>query len=207
MTQTLYTSHDCPFCARAVSSLKYARIATELRHCDYRNMPLQADAILQNSSIPLLVHPNNSYIDESWDIVKWALQHNDPDNCLGHDQQFLQEAEMLVETYDHSFMADLKAYTNASKPSLARAECEEYIEELEDMLNEHEYLLADHITIADISIVAFIRLFSLHEPTWFATAPYPKCRQWLKRMMATDYFKAAIKPHPLWQNGDQPIML
>jgi len=207
MTQTLYTSYDCPFCARAISALKISGVTTELRYCDHQDMPAAAEAILSQSSIPLLVHPNASYIDESWDIVKWALMKNDPENWLGKDQQFLQEAEMLVETYDHSFMADLKTYTHAADPAPARAECEEYIEELEDMLNEHSYLLADHITIADISIVAFIRLFSLHEPTWFAAAPYPKCRQWLKRITQTDYFKMALKPHPLWQNGDQPIML
>jgi len=182
-------------------------VTTEIRHCDHSNMPAQAEAVLAQSSIPLLVHPDKSHIDESWDIVKWALEQNDPENWLGQDHQFLQQAEMLIETYDHSFMANLKAYKNSSNPALARAECEEYIEELEEQLNEHEYLLADHITVADISIVAFIRLFSLHEPAWFASAPYPKCRQWLQRITQTDVFKTALKQHTLWQNGDKPIML
>lgn len=204
MIQTLYTSHDCPFCARAVSTLKYANIQTELRSSDHNHMPAQADAIIANSSIPLLVHENNQTIDESWDIVKWALLQNDPNNWLGMDNIYLKDAEMLVETFDHSFLADLKAFKE--NPSL-RDECEEYLEELEEMFNEHEFLLADHVTVADIAIVAFIRLFALHDLEWFESTPYIKCQQWLQNMISTPYFKASLIEHRLWQQGDTPIYL
>ena len=207
MRQILYTSHDCPFCERAISTLKYADIDTEIRSVDFNHMPEQANAIVASPSVPLLVHPNKSYLDESWDMVKWALEQNDPNNWLGKDHQFLQEAEMLVETYDHSFYSDYKTYVTSASLANARQACEEYVEEIEDMLNEHEYLLADHITIADISIVGFIRLFSLHEPQWFAQAPYPKCRSWISRLTSTPYFKAALTKHPLWQSNAQPIIL
>ncbi len=207
MTHIIYSAHHCPFCARAVSTLHYAGISTEIRTCDFLNMPPEADAILAQSSIPLLVHPDNTYIDESWDIVKWALQQSDPDNWLGDKQQFLHDTEMLVETYDHSFMSAFKTYKDSKNSAKTRLECEEYLEELEDMLKKNTYLLTNHITVADISIVAFIRLFAQQEPQWFNHAPYPHCRQWLKRMTTTPHFKKATQEHPLWKKGDQPVML
>lgn len=207
MNSILYTSHSCPFCARAVSALKYAGLNIELRSSDFKQMPENARAIFSNASIPLLVHQDNSFIDESWDIVKWAIAQNDPENWLGKDQQYLQEAEMLIETYDHSFFLDLNAYKAAPEAATTREACEEYIEELEEMLNQHQFLLADHITIADISIVAFIRLFALHEPQWFTTAPYPKCRQWLDKLTSTPYFKSALNPYKIWHPGDAAIFL
>jgi len=208
MTQILYTSKGCPFCARAICALKIAKIDVELRYVDYNKMPDAATNILKEASVPLLVHPDNSYINESWDIVLWALKNTGVDKIwLGENNKFVLDTEMLIETYDHSFYPDLKTYTQQPYNLKARKECEEHIEELEDMLTKHDYLLANHMTVADISIIAFIHLFSLHEPQWFAAAAYPKCQQWLKKITHTPYFKATLNEHILWQQGDDTILL
>lgn len=207
MNAILYSYDQCPYCARSIAALKYAQIDVELRGVHLDKLPSALTDIKANVSVPFLIIDSSNHMNESWDIVKWALQQNDPEFWLGKGNEFLLDTEMLIETNDSFFAPALYQYRQSAKPANNRSDCEEYLEEIEDMLNEHEYLLANHMTIADISIVSFIRLFSLHEPSWFSTAPYPKCRQWLKLISATDYFKTALKPHPIWQIGDQPIML
>jgi len=207
MPHIIYTSHDCPFCARAMTALKYAGIKTEVRTADFNNMPEEAKKVIVNPSVPLLVLDNGTVIDESWDIVKWALNENDPDNWLGDNHAFVFDTEMLVETYDHSFYSDYKTYRDDPTSKEKRDECEEYLEELEEVLNEQSFLLANQISVADISIIAFIRLLSNIEPEWFDSLPYPKCQQWLKTITALSCFKSTLLHHELWQTNDSPIYL
>lgn len=203
----LYSFRRCPYCMRAHMGLKNAGLKIQLREVDLKEMPEEALAISAKATVPLLVMPDTSVIDESWDILKWSLEQNDPDNWLGENKQFLLEAEMLVETNDFSFKDELDHYKYADRfPENSeqhyRAACEEFIEELEDMLCENTYLLADQITIADIAVFPFIRQFSLVDITWFEQSPYPMVRQWLEQLIAGELFQNIFQKHSNWQMGD-----
>lgn len=203
----LYSFRRCPYCMRAHMGLKNAGLKIQLREVDLKEMPEEALAISAKATVPLLVMPDTSVIDESWDILKWSLERNDPDNWLGENKQFLLEAEMLVETNDFSFKDELDHYKYADRfpensEQRYRAACEEFIEELEDMLCENTYLLADQVTIADIAVFPFIRQFSLVDITWFEQSPYPMVRQWLEKLIAGELFQNIFQKHSNWQKGD-----
>jgi len=204
----LYSFRRCPYCMRAHMALKYSGLKVELREVDLWNLPDEALAVSPEKTVPVLVTDNNHAMDESWDIVKWAVHKNDPDNWLGENNTFLNEAEMLVETNDFSFKNDLDHYKYADRhpehpQEYYRQQGEEFLEELEEMLNEHRYLLADHLSIADIAIAPFIRQFSMVDSDWFAQAPYPLLRNWLNELLSSSLFSAALEKHSIWKNQDE----
>jgi len=193
-------------------ALKYAGLDVELREVNPADMPEEALGISANATVPLLVLDDCSYIDESWDIVKWALEQHDPDQWLGKDNEHLIDAEILIETNDFSFKEDLDHYEDAGHhtehtEAYYRERCEEFIGELEEMLSEHTFLLSDRLSLADIGVFPFVSQFSKVDEDWFAQAPYPKVRQWLQSLMDSTLFQQVCHEHALWRQGDEPIYL
>jgi glutathione S-transferase len=193
-------------------ALKYAGLNVELREVKLDDMPEEALRISSNATVPLLVLDDGSYMDESWDIVKWALEQSDPDHWFGKDKEHLLDAEILIETNDFSFKEDLDHYKYADRhpehtEDYYRERCEEFIEELEDLLSENTFLLSDKLSLADIGVFPFVRQFSMVDEEWFAKAPYPKVRHWLQALIDSALFQQVFKKHELWQQGDDPIYL
>jgi len=193
-------------------ALKYADIKVELREVDLNNMPPQALAVSQDATVPVLVLPDGTVNDESWEIVKWALQQNDPDNWLGENGEYVLDAEILVESNDFSFKEDLDHYKYADRfPEHSeqhyRAACEEFIEELEEMLGENKYLVADQLTLADIGVFPFVRQFSLVDKVWFDQAPYPEVRRWLQGLINSELFQQVFQKHALWEEGATTVYI
>lgn len=212
MSPVLYSFRRCPYCMRAHMALKNSAIQVELREVDLNNMPEEALKISEHETVPILVLPDGKVIDESWDILKWALNQNDPDNWLGNDNEFLLDAEILIETNDFSFKEDLDHYKYADRFPEHPAEhyrqaCEEFIEELEENLSEHQFLLADRLTLADIGVFPFIRQFSLVDKDWFDQSRYKNVKNWLNKMIDSKLFRDAFQKHKLWKTGDTAIYI
>lgn len=208
----LYSFRRCPYCMRAHMALKNSAIKLELREVDLNHMPEQALKISPKATVPVLLLDDGIFIDESWDIVKWALQQNDPDNWLGEQGEFLLDAEMLVETNDFSFKEDLDHYKYANRfPQQSeqdyREACEEFIEELEEKLADSQYLLANRLTLADIGVFPFVRQFSLVDSDWFDKSPYPNVRRWLNEITSSSLFESVFEKHDFWKAGDNPIYI
>ena len=208
----LYSFRRCPYCMRAHMALKKSGIQVELREVALSNMPEQALALSPKATVPILALPDGTFIDESWDIVKWALNKNDPDKWLGEDNEYLLDTEMLVETNDFSFKEDLDHYKYADRhPEKTQEEyrelCLEFIEELEEMLSDNKYLLSNQLTAADVSVFSFVRQFSMVDKEWFDQAPYPKVQAWLNEILCSELFNDVFQKHELWQKGDTAIYL
>lgn len=197
---------------RAHMALKYANLEIFLREVELNDLPAEALAVSPHATVPSLVLSNTEYLDESWDIVKWAAQQNDPENWLGQNNECLQDAEMLVETNDYSFKDDLDHYKYADRypehpMEYYRQRCEDFLEELEEMLGGNNFLLAERVTIADIAVFPFIRQFAMVDKDWFYKAPYPKLQRWLDYMLDTEWFRDAFKKQEIWKPGSEDILL
>ena len=208
----LYSFRRCPYCMRAHMALKYAGLKVILREVELNNLPSEVLAVSPHATVPSLVFSRDEYMDESWDIVKWAAGQNTAENWLGENDEYLRDTEMLVEINDYSFKEDLDHYKYADRhpehtQEYYRKNCEEFLEELTDLLRENTFLLADHVTIADIAIFPFIRQFSMVDQDWFDSAPYPELQVWLKAMLDNEWFLEAFKKHELWQPGSKDIFL
>ncbi|MDT8283498.1 MAG: glutathione S-transferase [Gammaproteobacteria bacterium] len=208
----LYSFRRCPYCMRAHMALKYCGLKIELREVDLKDYPEQALQISPKATVPVLQLSDGTVIDESWDIVKWALQQNDTDHWSGDNNSYLQDAEMLIETNDFSFKEDLDRYKYAERfpehgKEYYRQACEEFIEELEVMLNENDYLLGKHLSLADIGIFPFVRQFSLVDKNWFQQSPYPKVNLWLNNLTTSALFESVFQKHAIWKHGDGAIFV
>jgi len=208
----LYSFRRCPYCMRAHLGLKQSGLKIELREVDLKRFPQALLTISATKTVPVLMLPDGSVLGESWDILKWTLEQNDPDNWLGDNKCFLPDTEMLVETNDFSFKNDLDHYKYADRhPEYSqeyyRQQCEEFIEELEAMLSENRYLLDDQLSIADIAVFPFIRQYSLVDKTWFDQSHYTNTRQWLEKLVNTELFQNVFLKHKNWQQGDAAVFI
>ena len=87
-----------------------------------------------------------------------------------------------------------------------RAEAEEFIQDLEDQLQETRFLLGDSLSIADIGVLPFVRQFALVDKDWFDQAPYPKVQAWLADFLESDLFNSVMEKYAVWNAGDEPVV-
>lgn len=211
-TPILYSFRRCPYCMRAHMALNYAGLKIILRDVKLSDLPAEVLAVSPHATVPSLGISENEYMDESWDIVKWAVQQNDPGNWLGENNEYLNEAEMLVEINDFSFKDDLDHYKYADRypehpMEYYRENGEEFLEELTELLQQNTFLSADHIAITDIAVFPFIRQFAMVDKEWFDKSPYPELQRWLLAMLSSEWFIEAFKKHETWETGSKDIYL
>lgn len=216
-TPILYSFRRCPYAMRARLALKYSGINVELREVDLNKPPEALIEISENATVPVLHLPDGNVIDESWEIVQWAVRQNDPDLWLGENDQFLIESDMLLETNDYSFKQDLDHYKYADRypeqpMEFYRQQGEEFLQELEDRLNHTDFILSNTISIADIGIFPFIRQFAMVDQPWFDQSPYPKLKNWLNCFIDSDssqahLFLAIMHKYSIWKQGEPGIFL
>ena len=210
MRPILYSFRRCPYAMRSRLAVKYSQINVELREVDLSNIPDALAEISTDKTVPVILQPNGEVIEESWDIAKWAVNQNDPDNWLGDDGGFETDAEMLVEINDFSFKTDLDHYKYADRhPQYTmehyRSEGEEFLAELEERLLETTFLSSNRVTITDIAIFPFIRQFAHVDKDWFESAPYPKLQIWLNYFLTSELFTSVMIKCPVWKEGDEPV--
>lgn len=213
----LYSFRRCPYAMRARLALKYSGIKVELREVDLNSPPAELLAISEKATVPVLHLPDGTIIDESWEIVQWAVRQNDPENWLGENEEYILETDMLLEINDYSFKQDLDHYKYADRypeqpVEYYRGQGEEFLQELEDKLNSSRHLVADELSIADTAVFPFIRQFAMVDKAWFDQAPYPRLQQWLVGFLDSNsseaqLFADVMAKHELWSQGSDTVFL
>lgn len=203
----LYSYRRCPYAMRARMALRYAGIAVEIREILLKDKPRHMLTVSPKGTVPVLVLPDGKVIDESLDIMAWALSRNDPDGWLTEDSRF----QALIAENDGSFKRALDQYKYATRfpeqsAEVYRQQGERFLVSLEALLAEHTYLLSDKLTQVDVAIFPFIRQFSMVDADWFATAPYPHLRQWLAGLLASDMFNGVMQKQTAWQQSDHQVV-
>jgi glutathione S-transferase len=191
-------------------ALLYASINLELREVLLKAKPEKMLAISSKGTVPVLELADARVLDESYDIIRWALEQSDPQNWLSADLD--SAISDLIARNDGQFKTDLDHYKywerfRAESQEQYRGRGELVLAELEVLLTRQPYLLAERITLADIALFPFIRQFAYVDKDWFDQSPYPKLRAWLEQLLMSELFLAAMKKSPPWQDGDSPIGL
>lgn len=197
---------------RARMALYYAGIAVEIREVLLRDMPPGLISRSAKATVPVLILVDNTVIDESWDIVKWALGQHDPDNWSGQGDRLLAKASKLIERNDTNFKCYLDRYKYADRypehpRAYHRSECEAFLQELEQHLTVNNYLLGDSVCAADIGIFPFVRQFAYVDYDWFGNTPYDRLKRWLTRLLDSDLFNAVMDKYPAWEANAKPYIL
>ena len=164
---------------RARLAIATAQVEVELREIELRNKPESLLLASPKGTVPVLQLGNSEVIDESRDIMLWALQQHDPELWL--EKHWLNQAEQLIQWNDGEFKYYLDRYKYADRyPERSELEYREqgkfFLTELERRLSQQLYLCGDHFSLADASILPFIRQFAAVDTAWFETSPYGNCQ-------------------------------
>ncbi|MFA5982846.1 MAG: glutathione S-transferase [Methylococcaceae bacterium] len=205
----LYSFRRCPYAMRARLALATASLVVEFREIELRNKPQALLAISAKATVPVLQLSDRLVLDESLDIMLWALAQNDPGVWL--DSRWLDDAQHLIQSNDGDFKFYLDRYKYAERypehPKVYyRQQASLFLSDLEQRLNAKRYLCADTFTVADAAIAPFIRQFANVDRVWFETT-YVALNNWLGQFLASQAFHNIMAKHPPWQPNDQPLFL
>lgn len=209
---TLYSFNRCPYAIRTRMALFYSGISVVLREVALRNKPQEMLFHSPKGTVPVLVLPNGKVIEESLEIIRWALAIHDPQDWLCKNESALHdEAARLIHENDHVFKQHLDHYkysTLHTEHPLEhyRAQGEIFLQGLENRLQHQRFLLAERITLADIAIVPFVRQFAQVDADWFATAPYMQLQRWLEFILNSTLFTSIMSKRPPWRPGDDVVV-
>ena len=185
----LYSFRRCPYAMRARLALRYSGVAVRIVEVSLKAKPQEMLTLSPKGTVPVL-SVDGQVIDESLAIMQWALAQHDPDDwLLGGDPAVLA----LIAENDGGFKHCLNRYKYAERdPEYPmehyRAEGAVFLHTLEGLLAERAYLLAEHLSLADMALAPFVRQFAHVDRDWFARAPYPRLQQWLDEFLQSPLF-------------------
>lgn len=198
MSETLlFSFRRCPYAMRARMALRYSGVALRIVEVSLKAKPAEMLALSPKGTVPVLC-VGSQVIDESLAIMHWALAQNDPEDWLLEADPAAQRLmAQLIGENDQAFKVHLNHYKYAERyPEQPmehyRAEGEVFLRQLEGLLTQRDYLLADHLSLADVALMPFIRQFAHVDREWFTTTPYPRLQQWLQRFLAAPLFTAVM---------------
>ena len=199
----LYSFRRCPYAMRARMAMLVRAKRFAIREVVLRNKPAEMLAASPKGTVPVLVPANGAVIDESIEIMRWALRDHDPEDWLAGDDA------VLIERFDGRFKHHLDRYKYAERyqtdPEEHRAAGLTMLDELEERLRFHRNLCGDARALADVAIMPFVRQFAGVDRAWFEQERIGEVRGWLARHEESDLFVRAFARLAPWQAGDQPI--
>ncbi|MEY3884845.1 MAG: hypothetical protein RIS87_620 [Pseudomonadota bacterium] len=204
----LYSYRRCPYAMRARMALKYANINVEIREIALKEKPAEMLIASPKGTVPVLVLQDGKVLEQSLDIIYWALQQRDIDGWLTADKPLTQR---LIAENDGSFKQALDKYKYAIRfpeqsVEFYRAQAEVFLQKLERLLAKSVFFLGDKVSLADIALFPFIRQFSGVDPVWFEAVAYLKLKAWLKQLVDSDLFVDIMQKRPTYA-GKQAVLI
>jgi glutathione S-transferase len=178
----------------AVSGVSY-----ELREVSLQNKPIQMLDASPKATVPVLVLPDGRVIDQSLDIMLWALEQNDPEQWLSAGEAALQLIDVNDEPF--KFHLDRMKYANRyldANPSEHRAAASKLLAPLEQRLRDHTFLFGRAPSLADVAVFPFVRQFAHADAAAFADEPLPLLQKWLAQWESSALFLAVMTKHATW---------
>ncbi|QUM75609.1 glutathione S-transferase [Moritella sp. 24] len=208
----LYSLQNCPYAMRARLGLLLAQQTVILRAVLMKNKPEEMLAVSPKATVPVLVLNNDTIIDESLDIMIWALHQHDPLNLLHSENPSAYPAMLsLISTHDTVFTASLSQYKYAVRYHEGnevelRTQCANYATTLDARLSKHKYLMGDNVSLADYAILPLIRQFARVDRKWYRQAPFPHLKNWLNNHLQDQRFAKAMTKYPEWLENREEFL-
>lgn len=207
----LYSFRRCPYAMRARMALAVSGARVRLREILLRDKPDDMIAISEKGTVPVLRLEDGGVIDESLDVMRWALAHHDPEHWLPNDKATLDEMLTLIAENDGPFKHHLDRYKYSTRYEGAdkqehRAAGEAFLSKLNARLQRTSFLFGASRTLADIAIFPFVRQFRIADPDWFDERDWPELKAWLDELMKADLFASIMEKYPLWKESHKEHM-
>lgn len=200
----LFSFRRCPYAMRARMALAASGVQVELREVVLRDKPPEMLEASPKGTVPVLLLPDGRVLEESLDIMRWALAQSDSLGWLTHDDQNLVSAtdgpfKQALDHYKYPHRYGLTDGTAHRDSALA------YLGDLNDLLSATLYLGGARPAFTDIAIFPFVRQFAATNELWFAALPLPALQRWLSALVSTDLFALIMTRYPQWKAGDAPV--
>jgi glutathione S-transferase len=202
----LYSFRRCPYAMRARLALHASDIAIEHREVVLKNKPAHLLALSPKGTVPVLWLPgaaDDRVLDQSLDIMLWALRQHDPLGWLPPSDAGMADALALIAHNDGPFKQQLDRYKYPNRSGLEsgvadRDEAAVWLRTLDARLRAQPELAGEHFGMADASVAPFVRQYAHTDPTWFAAQPWPALASWLTQFEASDLFQSIMHKHAPW---------
>lgn len=223
----LYSFRRCPYAIRARMALTYAGVSYELREVSLKNKPKEMLNISPKGTTPVMqiladqdfTKQDFIVLEESLDIMNWALQQHDPLNWRDLPKHSIAIAQQLIDTNDREFKLALDRYKYPNRfPEKMqedyRQQAEEFLQVLELQLQQRSltnetlnFLISDRQTLVDIAIFPFVRQLAYVDIDWFQSSSYQHLQQWLKWHETSEMFEFVMQKFPVWTPDQEAIVI
>lgn len=202
-----YSFRRCPYAMRARMALGISAQAVEHREILLRDKPAAMLAASPKGTVPVLMLPSGQVLDESLDIMLWALNRSDPQNWLQPEQGDMNDMLALIAQCDGPFKQALDAYKYARTPAAQEPPgvlAADLLAQWEHRLTANgflgnAFLFGSSLALADAAIFPFVRQFAAVEPAWFARQPWSRLQRWLADITNSARFENVMQKREIWR--------
>ena len=209
----LFSFRRCPYAMRARIAIKLCNQTCWIREISLRSKSEEFLNLSQKGTVPVLLLPNGKIIDESLDIINWAISINDPFKLKADDDNLYKEDLELIKVFDDDFKFHLDRYKYSSHYENANREkhrnkAQDILAEINTLLLENNWIRGDHPTLTDISILPFVRQYRIADKEWFDRhLKLPRVKNWLNDFLNSTLLSQVMLKYKVWEQGDPEIIL
>ena len=212
----LYSFRRCPYAMRARLIILLSQIKVELREVKLSKKPVEMTTISKKGTVPVLLLPNDKVIDESLDVMNWALDINDPENIKNTIINYEKDTKHIIKKFDSDFKYHLdryKYYTRYRDDHKLKTQEDhrdlalETLKIVEDILNsQNSWIFGNYPSFLDIAILPFVRQYRIADITWFdEEMPLRKTHRWLMKFLDWQTFIRSMEKYKIWESQDKPV--
>ena len=203
----LYSFRRCPYAMRSRLALYVSGMVYEHREVVLKSKPAHLLALSPKGTVPVLwLHgtAGSKVLEQSMDIMFWALHQNDPLDWLPASNAGKADAVALIAHNDGPFKQQLDRYKYPNRSGLKsgvadRDEAAVWLHTLDARLRAQPFLAGEHFGLADAAVAPFVRQYAHTDLTWFAAQPWTSLSKWLADFEASELFAATMHKHAPWQ--------
>lgn len=208
----LYSLRRCPYAMRGRMGIALSKQQVLLREIVTKDKPSELLASSPKGTVPVLVLPDGQIIEQSLDVMNWALQQNDPQDLLRSSNPTLsQQVHQLIKVNDDEFIGHLEKYRASIRyrnidTEQRRQACEGFISNLETLLTDQAYFFGETPSLADFAVMPFVSQFVRVEKKWFVQSEYQNVGRWLRAHLESKLYTQVMKQYPLWNETKQDCL-
>ncbi len=204
----LYSFRRCPYAMRARMALAISNTQCVLREVVLRDKPQAMIEASPKATVPVIIDHDGRVLEESIEIMLWALEQHDPEGWLGDDTDTTTMLSLIDDT-QKNFKEHLDRYKYPNRyedidPIEHRTEAMKFLEILNTQIDNKIYLFGRKLMLADVAIFPFVRQFANHDRNWFdGLKKIPSVQRWLQHCLELPVFAQVMDKYPQWHEGDE----
>ena len=205
-----YIFRRCPYTMRARFAIRSSQIIVEVREIKLQEKPSEFLKSSPKGTVPVLITNSGEVLEESLDIINWALNRNDPDKWLAKGKLESHKIAKLLDDLGNKFKPNLNKYKYPNRFSwidqfLYREKNLCFIEKLNSYLEKNKPLNCGHLTLLDYAIFPFFRQFRNVDQQWFEKLNFIFLNKWINQIIDSQDFSSIMKKLKKWEPNDVPI--